>query len=393
MNASWSRLSLINPIESHAYTGIPRFGLLSPYPPHRCGLSTFGVALSDGLSALGAQVGVVQVATGERSTASRVIGYLDNDSPASAAACAELLNQHDVAIIAHDYDSYGGPDGGDIVEIIAGLSIPSVVIAHTVLKAPTARQRMILEAIAAEAEQVVVMSRAARERLCVEYDVDPRKVATIPHGAPLPPKNSPSSRFGRPTMLTWGLLRPGKGVERVIGVMDSLRKIPGQPRYLIAGRTHPKVLANEGEAYREAIVAQAHRAGVADSVLVDGNFRGTAALSDLIQSSAVVVVPNDSTDEVTSGVLVGSLARGRPVVATAFPHAIELLETGAGIVVDHDDPDALASALHRMLTQPRLAGTMAAEARRLAPTLGWPVVAEAHLSLARRLLTERSAVV
>ena len=52
---------------------------------------------------------------------------------------------------------------------------------------------------------------------------------------------------------------------------------------------------------------------------------------------------------------------------TAFPHAVELLSGGAGIVVDHDDPDAMASALHRVLTQPRLAGSMASEARLLAP--------------------------
>jgi hypothetical protein len=39
---------------------------------------------------------------------------------------------------------------------------------------------------------------------------------------------------------------------------------------------------------------------------------------------------------------------------------------------------ALALALRRMLTDPRMTGDMAAEARRLAPSLGWPVAATAH---------------
>ena len=99
-------------------------------------------------------------------------------------------------------------------------------------------------------------------------------------------------------------------------------------------------------------------------------YRSVSTLTALVQSAAVVVLPYDSTDQVTSGVLVDAIASGRPVVATAFPHAVELLDSGAGIVVGHDDPDALASALRRMLTQPRLAGAMAAEARRLAPR--WP---------------------
>jgi glycosyltransferase involved in cell wall biosynthesis len=128
-------------------------------------------------------------------------------------------------------------------------------------------------------------------------------------------------------------------------------------------------------------------------VCFDSDYRDVASLTSLAQSAAVVVLPYDSTDQVTSGVLVDAIASGRPVVATGFPHAKELLATGAGIVVDHDDPDALASALRRVLTDPCLAGSMAAEARRLAPTMAWPVVADAYLQLAHRVLAERPALV
>jgi glycosyltransferase involved in cell wall biosynthesis len=173
--------------------------------------------------------------------------------------------------------------------------------------------------------------------------------------------------------------------------MGSLHDLPGRPRYLVAGRTHPKVLAAEGEAYRDARLEQVRRRGVADSVYFDSGYRSVAMMTALVQSAAVVVLPYDSKDQVTSGVLAGALASGRPVVATAFPHAVELLGSGAGIVVPHNDPDALASALYRVLTQPRLAGAMAAEARRLAPGMAWPVIANAYLSLARRVIAQRRA--
>jgi polysaccharide biosynthesis protein PslF len=81
------------------------------------------------------------------------------------------------------------------------------------------------------------------------------------------------------------------------------------------------------------------------------------------------------------------------VVATAFPHAVELLASGAGVVVDHGDADALAAALHRILTRPDVAAAMAAQAARLAPEMAWPVVANAYLGLARSLLSERPAMV
>lgn len=374
------------------FSGIPRFGILSTHPPTACGLATFSEALSEGLSANDADVSVVRVADGSLPSSARVIGELISDSPASVSAASELLNQSDVAIIQHEYGIYGGVDGDDVVDVIGGLRVPSIVVAHTVLKDPTAHQRSVLEAVVAGADRVVVMSEAARHRLCLRFNVDRHKIVTIPHGATVP-RAAAAPRGGRPTLLTWGLLGPGKGIERVIAVMPALHELPGRPRYLIAGRTHPKVLSADGEAYRDACVDQARRVGVADSVHFDPDYRDVASLTSLIQSATVVVLPYDSTDQVTSGVLVDAIASGRPVVATGFPHADELLASGAGIVVKHDDPDALASALRRVVTEPRLAGAMAAEARRLAPTMAWPVVASAYVRLAHRVLAERPALV
>ena len=123
----------------------------------------------------------------------------------------------------------------------------------------------------------------------------------------------------------------------------------------------------------------------------DAGTYNDSTLATLFQQSSVVVLPYDSTDQSMSGVLVDAIAHGRPVVATAFPHAAELLQGGAGIVVDHDDPVGLAAALRQVITQPRLAGAMAGEARRLAPTMDWSTVASAYLRLAQVLLTHEQA--
>jgi glycosyltransferase involved in cell wall biosynthesis len=372
---------------SQEFSNCSSVGILSTYPPTRCGLATFSAALADGLATNGADVGVVRIADDEPTPGGRVVGELVNGSSASVAESAELLNQRDVAVIQHEYGIYGGVDGTEVIDIIDALRVPSIVVAHTILKDPTPHQRSVLEEVVARADHLVVMSDAANRRLCGEFDVDRHKVSTIPHGATIP-KGVAAKRPSRPTVLTWGLIGPGKGIERVIDAMSTLDGLPGRPRYLVAGRTHPKVLAADGEAYRDARIEQARRAGVADS-----GYRNMAMLTALVQSSSVVALPYDSTEQVTSGVLVDAIACGRPVVATAFPHAVELLATGAGVVVPHDDPDALASALRRILTQPCLAGSMAAEARRLAPEMAWPVVAKSYLRLANRLLSHRAAMV
>ncbi len=371
------------------------FGILSSYPPTACGLATFTAALASGLAANHAQVGIVRVVDdgGKSAHGDRVIGELVNGSPSSVRAGADLLNQCDVAVVQHEYGLYGGTDGDEVLDVLGGLHVPSIVIAHTILTNPTPHQRSVLNDVTALADRVVVMTEAARVRLCEGFDVDASKVDTIAHGAAIPAGRVTPDLKVPPVILTWGLIGPGKGIERVIEAMRALHDLPMHPRYLVAGRTHPKVLAVQGESYRQDRMEQAERLGISSSVVFDADYRDVASLTALIQSSKVVVLPYDSKDQVTSGVLVDAIAAGRPVVATAFPHAVELLSSGAGLVVDHDDPDAMARALRRVLTRPELAAGMAAEASRLAPGLGWSVVAGEYLHLANRLLTERLALV
>ena len=84
--------------------------------------------------------------------------------------------------------------------------------------------------------------------------------------------------------------------------------------------------------------------------------------------------------------LVDAIAAGRPVIATAFPHAIELLGSGAGIVVPHEDPMALAEAIRATVSDSDLLASMATEARRLAPTLSWSAVARQYARLSDDLV-------
>jgi polysaccharide biosynthesis protein PslF len=365
-----------------------RFGILSTDTSPPCGPARFSAGLCGALSARGSDASLIRVASAQPCSHVRVIPESVDGSVSSAAECTDLLNEFDVVVIQHQHSIDGGVAGDELVDLVDGLRVPSIVIVHTIPKAPTSHERSALEAITAMADQVVVMSEVARQRLCLTYAVDRRKVSTIPHGANVP--NTPRmKRPSGPVILTFGMLRPGKGIERVIDVMPLLNDVPGRPRYVVAGPTHPKVLAADGEAYRDARIQQARRSSVSDSVSFDPGYYDGSMLTTLIQQSSVVVLPYDSKEQVTSGALVDAIANGRPVVATAFPHAVELLNSGAGIVVDHDDPAALASALRQIVTQPRLAGSIAAEARRCAPEMAWPVVASAYLRLAQRVLAQQ----
>ena len=365
-------------------------GIVSTFPPTSCGIATFSAALAAGLIASGTSVDVV------RSDASPAVeDVLVVASLAERASAVAALNATDVVIIQHEYGLYDGADGDSIVKLIGAIDVPIVVVAHTVLREPTANQRVVLEQVCATADAIVVMTETARTRLFAGFDVDQAKVLLIPHGAATPPSDEttrrrPSDRPAR--LLTWGLLGPGKGIEWAIDAVSDLSDLEPHPDYIVAGATHPKVRKAHGEEYRNMLVDRAAKSGAASHVLFDDTYRDLASLTNLIQSVDLVVLPYDSRDQVTSGVLVDAVAAGRPVVSTAFPHAVELLASGAGIVVPQRDPAALAAAIRSVLTDSSLAASMAAEARRLAPGLSWSAVAQRYARLADGLVAARQPV-
>ena len=369
---------------------------MSTYPPTQCGLATFTAALSAhmGGAQRASRVGIVRsVEVLPDDSPPEVVHHLVAGSQASHEEAVEVLNGFDVALIQHEFGIYGGPDGEELLSVLDHLEIPAIVVLHTVLVNPSDHQRCVLEAVLEAAEAVVVMTRTARRRLLDGYDVNISKVQVIPHGAPVNNRRKVKSEGDRPVILTWGLLGPGKGIEWGIEAMAALRDLEPKPRYLVVGQTHPRVRERSGEQYRSALIGQAASLGIADMVEFDEQYRDTPALQDVITEADVVLLPYDSRDQVTSGVLIEAIAAGKPVVATRFPHAIELLGGGAGLLVAQGDSTAMARALQRLITEPSFARTTAAHAEHLAPELGWPAVGERYRQLAEGLVEARASAV
>ena len=369
-----------------------KYAVLSTYPPTQCGLATFSAALLAHLPQPGDHVGVVRVLDEPAPRlADEVVHDLVNGSAASAAAAADVLNGFDVVIVQHEYGIYGGPDGRDVIPLLEALYVPSIVVLHTVLSHPTPRQRMILERVIAAASAVVTMTQTARSRLLDIYGARPEDVYVIPHGAA---DNrvalSSTAKAGPPRVLTWGLLGPGKGIEHAIDAMALLRDRGLRVDYQVAGQTHPRVLGPRRRGLPAATPGPARARDVADRVHFDSRFLPVGALSRLVSSADVVLLPYDSREQVTSGVLIEAVTAGKPVVSTCFPHAVELLGDGAGLLVERQDPAGIARALQRVLTEPGLSARMSRHSADLAPQLLWPAVARSYRELAAALAAIRA---
>jgi glycosyltransferase involved in cell wall biosynthesis len=372
-------------------------GLVGTYPPTRCGIATFNASLAEAITTAvpECRIGVVACADGQPSReSSDVVAELRSGSTEARAAAVAALGNFDVAIVQHEFGIYGGPDGSEVVSLLRELTVPSIVVLHTVLRRPTPEQRRIVEQLGRLAERLVVQSAAARARLLEQYAVDSTRVQTIPHGARLniAPERAHDDDAA-PVVLTWGLLSAGKGIEWGIDAMAMLSDLQPAPRYVVTGQTHPKVLELHGEEYRESLRSRAAALGVADRVELDDSYRDTGSLLQRIREADVVLLPYRSREQVVSGVLVEALASGKPVVATRFPHAEELLAGAAGLLVPHENAEAIADALRRLLTDEEVAARAAAAARRQGEQLSWESVGARYLELASELVRPAPVVV
>ena len=296
------------------------YAMLSTFPPTQCGLATFSAALLDHLPEPGDHVGVVRVLDEPAPrNSSLVVHDLINGSAASAADAVEIVNGFDVSIVQHEYGIYGGSDGQDLIPLLNALDVPSIVVLHTVLADPTSNQRIILDEVIAAADRLVTMTQTGRSRVLDIYGTSPDKVFVIPHGAAgtLAARSSSSRRrAGRLRLLTWGLLGPGKGIEHAIEAVALLRASGLQMDYTVAGQTHPRVRARTGEAYRLSLERRARALGVGDSVHFDDRYLPASTLIDLVSTADIVLLPYDSLEQVTSGVLIEAITAGKPEIIT-----------------------------------------------------------------------------
>jgi glycosyltransferase involved in cell wall biosynthesis len=365
--------------------------MVSTYPPTQCGIATFARSLGTSMADAGANVDMVVLGKGQDQHFAPEIAHSHRDV-IDLPKTHSVVNQHDLVILQHEFGIYGGPDGEEILDIIDGVKIPIVTVLHTVLRAPTANQRRVMQGILNASNSIVVMSKSAHFKLAQSYSVIPDSISVIPHGAPdLRPRSAAEKFIHRKRMLTWGLLSHGKGIEWGIRAIAALHRIGVDVEYIVAGRTHPKVLAQEGDRYRRELESLAQELNVEGLVRFVDDYLDATALAELIASADFYLLPYDNTDQVTSGVLVEALIAGGPVIATQFPHARELLSGEVGIVVPQQDFAAMAEAIHRIATDDLTASRMRRRSLAVGSEFLWSRVAAEYVDLGYRLLPRNAS--
>ena len=334
--------------------------LVGTFTPRKCGIATFGTDIFDKLAEFHPGIRVSVYALDDPRNPldyANVAGTIAENDPEAYLEAARLINESgaEAVWLQHEYGIFGGVDGEMVRDFVDRLAAPLILTPHTVLSEPSERQREILEHLIRRASRIMVMSRHARDLLVERYHASPELLQVLPHGAPDRPFGR-SAEFkkrlghdGRNVLMTFGLLGPGKGLERVIQAMPAIVERHPDTIYRIVGATHPNLAASEGEAYRERLQAEAEALGVADRIEWENRFLDTDELLDQLEACDIYVTPYFNLQQSTSGTLSYAVALGKAVVSTPYLHARELLASDAGRLIEPDSAEAIARAVIALL--------------------------------------------
>jgi glycosyltransferase involved in cell wall biosynthesis len=370
-----------------------RVAIIGTFPPRLCGIATF---TNDLYEAVAAQPGVKPFVIAINDAPETAYDYpahvrwsIDESDPAAFQRAGRTLGMGaaDLILVQHEFGIFGGPAGSHIIDLLAAADLPVVTTLHTVLTDPNDEQLAVMKELIRLSHTLIVMAERGRDILMSRYGVPSRQIAVVPHGVPDRNLIEPSEMRRRlgwqdvPTVLTFGLLSPSKGLESMIDAMPALVERDPRVRYVVLGATHPHVVREQhGESYRETLMQRARKLGVEKNIVFENRFVDLPELCDCLQACDVYVTPYRSEAQITSGTLAYAHGLGKAIVSTPYWHAVELLGHRAGQLVPFDAPWALAEAVGRFLFNPEARREASGDAWRRGRSHTWPRIGAEYVS-------------
>jgi glycosyltransferase involved in cell wall biosynthesis len=368
-----------------------KIAYISTYPPRECGIATFNQNLMRAINAnyskrkkLSDGGFVVALNDSENlkeyDYPEEVKYVIRQNHQKDYIRAANYINTSaaDVCIMEHEFGIYGGESGIYILPLIHRLEKPLISILHTILKEPSYVQRIIIREIAEQSSKIIVMSRRAVQFLTTIYDIPAEKIQIIEHGVPdlEEPENNPVKQFkafkNNRVLLTFGLLSRNKGLETVVKALPAIVEKNPDVMYVILGNTHPGVIKNSGEEYRDHLKSLAAKLNVSDHLTFINKFVSEEELINYLTAAEIYVTPYHNEAQITSGTLSYAVGAGAAVVSTPYWHATELLANNRGRLFDFKNSEALAEIVNELLEQDSALNELKENAYEYGLHLRWP---------------------
>ncbi len=372
---------------------------VSSYPPRECGIATFTeditaafnkkfnpsvkskvIALSDNPTAIYHYSDQVE----KEINAYEIRNYVD--------LAREINSRPDVKIvnIQHEFGLFGGSWGDYLVPFLQVIEKPVVVTFHSVLTDPDDELKGLVATIAEKSAAMIVMNSLSKDILQNEYGVSSDKAHIIPHGIPqVPLESSEKSKVslgleGKLILSTFGFLSPNKGIQYAIRALPEIVKNYPNLVYLVIGATHPNIIRQKGEVYRNSLIEEVQKLGLENHVKFYNKYLELPELISYLKATDVYISPTIDESQSVSGTLSYALGCGRPVIATETSYAQYLIKPETGILVKARNSNAITKAILEILNDDKRIKSMSQQAYEHTRPMTWPNVATSYFNLYKK---------
>jgi glycosyltransferase involved in cell wall biosynthesis len=231
------------------------------------------------------------------------------------------------------------------------------------------------------AARILTPTEYTRRTICQRFGIPAERIVVTPEAAD-PCFFAPSSdaeiqaverRFGAGEFFLYvGALSPLKNLEGLVDAFARLRRRPsGRPLRLVL------VGAPAGRYHDLALRPLIERLGVADAI-THARYVDDTTLRALYRRAVALILP--SFVEGFGLPVLEAMASGTAVVISRTPALCEVADEAA-LSVDPREPDALAAAMERLLTEPELRRSLIAAGRTRASSFSWDRTARRTLEV------------
>lgn len=379
-------------------TKLPEVLFITTFPPRECGIATYSqdliLALKNKFTkSFTLKIAALESENEKHQYKENLYAVLETDNPKSYVALAENINKNaaiEIVLVQHEFGLFRNNET-DFISFLQSIHKPKMVVFHTVLPRPDEKLKKQVQEINTTVDAFIVMTNTSSKILESDYGVLKSKITMIPHGTHLVEHTNKEilkekyKLSGRKIISTFGLLSSGKCIETSIEALQTIVKEQPEVLFLVIGKTHPTVVKNEGEIYRNSLEARITALGLQKNVQFINKYVPLDELLEYLQLTDIYLFTTKDRNQAVSGTFAYAISCGCPIISTPIPHAIEILQNGTGIIIDFENPEQLAEQVILLLNDDQLRKNIAANGiHKLAPT-AWENSAIAHAGLFEKM--------
>jgi len=366
---------------------------ISSYIPRKCGIATYTKDLTEAVNHINPYSDAVIFAMVKPEDKINYgpevkfkIKQYELESYITAAKCINK-SKADIVILEHEFGLYGGKFGEYIINLMELVKKPIIVTAHTIPDDPSKGYGLVLKDVIKFAEKVIVMMPQSVGKLINNYNCSSEKIEIIPHGVPdipLEPNTKYKKEKGFEDRLILGninLLSEIKGLEYTIEAIKDIKKEFPNILYFIIGQTHPVVLQNAGEKYRNFLEEKIKLYNLQENVKFINEYLTLDELIEWLKVIDIYITPYLDPEQSASGALAYAIGAGKVCISTPYLYAKEVLAKGRGIIVPFRNYQAIADVVIDIFKNPEKKSAIEKKTYDYGRLMTWHNVAVQHFDL------------